>query len=361
MRILVALNHPAHYYVFKYTVIKLRELGFSVRYVIKEKDILEKLLISENVEYVKINTKRKRKANAFSIISNGIIDLIYQDINLFRLVRKWKPTLMIGTDMAITHIGSLLGVPSFVFNEDDYEINKLFCNSAYPFATKIIAPDVCSVGKYENKKVSYNGFQKMAYLNPEYFQPDRTQIENLIGTNEKYFLIRLVSLTALHDIQGKHSGLNAGIIDSLIDELKPQGRVFISSESQLNQKYEEFRFDIEPNKMHHMLAFASIFIGDSQTMCAEAGLLGTPFIRFNDFVGKIEYLNEIENRYQLGFGIKTNRPDKVLEKTREILSDPDIKKVWKIKQKAIFEEKVDVAQWYTDLIVSQLKKSKMDK
>jgi len=357
MKILVVLNHPAHYYVFKYTVIKLRALGFSVKYVIKEKDILEKLLISENVEYVKINTKRKRNANTFSIISNGIIDLINQDINLFRLVRKWKPNLMIGTDMAITHIGSLLGVPSFVFNEDDYEINKLFCNSAYPFATKIIAPNICSVGKYENKKISYNGFQKMAYLDPEYFQPDRTQIENLIGTNGKYFLIRLVSLTALHDIQGKHTGLNAKIVDSLIEELKPIGNLYISSEGELDQKYEEFRLNIQPNKMHHLLAFASIFIGDSQTMCAEAGLLGTPFIRFNDFVGKISCLNEIENKYQLGFGIKTNNPEMVIKKTREILSDPNIKNTWNIKRKKIFEEKVDVAQWYTDLIVSQLKKS----
>ncbi|TAL75078.1 MAG: DUF354 domain-containing protein [Bacteroidetes bacterium] len=355
MRILVALNHPAHYYVFKYTVINLKLLGFSVIYVIKEKDILEKLLISENVEYVKINKKRKRNANAFSVISNGIIELVKQDINLFRLVIKWKPKLMIGTDMAITHIGSLLGIPSFVFSEDDYEINMLFCKSAYPFATKIIAPDICTVGKYENKKISYNGFQKMAYLNPKYFQPDKSQIEKLISKNEHYFVIRLVSLTSVHDIEGKHTGLTVKIIDSLIEELKTKGRIFISSEGKLNPKYEVFRLNIQPNKMHHLLAFASLFVGDSQTMCAEAGLLGTPFIRFNDFVGKIGILNEIENKYKLGFGIKTDNPAMVLEKTREILSDPDIKNVWNERRKTIFEEKVDVVQWYTDLIVNQYK------
>lgn len=357
MRLLVALNHPAHYYVFKYTVIKLKQLGFSVIYVIKEKDILEKLLISENVEYVKINKKRKRNTNAFSVISNGIIDLLNQDLNLFRLVKKWKPKLMIGTDMAITHIGTLLGIPSFVFSEDDYEINKLFCKSAYPFATKIIAPSVCSVGKYENKKISYNGFQKMAYLNPKYFQPDKSQIEELIIKDEHYFLIRLVSLTSVHDIEGKHTGLTDKVIDRLIEELRPRGRILISSEGKLNPKYEEFRLNIQPNKMHHLLAFASIFIGDSQTMCAEAGLLGTPFIRFNDFVGKIGVLNEIENKYKLGFGIKTDNPEMVIEKTREILSDPSIKNVWNERRETIFQEKVDVAQWYTDLIIDQFKKN----
>ena len=36
---------------------------------------------------------------------------------------------------------------------------------------------------------------------------------------------------------------------------------------------------------------------------AEAGVLGTPFVRFNDFVGRIGYLRELEDVYQLGYGI----------------------------------------------------------
>ena len=55
--------------------------------------------------------------------------------------------------------------------------------------------------------------------------------------------------------------------------------------------------------MHHVMAFASLYIGDSQTMAAEAGVLGTPFVRFNDFVGRIGYLCELEDVYQLGYGI----------------------------------------------------------
>ncbi len=120
MKVLVALNHPAHYYVFKFTVLNLKNLGYDVKYVIREKDILEKLLISEKVDFTKINEKRKRKLTVFSVVSNGIIELVKQDFNLLKLVIKWKPDLMIGTDMAITHVGSLLRIPSFVFNEDDF-------------------------------------------------------------------------------------------------------------------------------------------------------------------------------------------------------------------------------------------------
>ncbi len=55
--------------------------------------------------------------------------------------------------------------------------------------------------------------------------------------------------------------------------------------------------------MHHVMAFASLYIGDSQTMAAEAGVLGVPFVRFNDFVGRIGYLRELEDTYHLGYGI----------------------------------------------------------
>ena len=51
------------------------------------------------------------------------------------------------------------------------------------------------------------------------------------------------------------------------------------------------------------MVFASLYIGDSQTMAAEAGVLGVPFVRFNDFVGRIGYMAEMEDVYELGYGI----------------------------------------------------------
>lgn len=356
MKVLILLNHPAHYYVFKYTVINLKKVGFETMYLIREKDILEKLLQSEGVAYIKINEKRKRNANAISVISNGIIELLKQDFNLLRFVIKWKPDLMIGTDTAITHVGKLLLIPSFVFNEDDYEINKLFCKSSYPLATKIISPQTCSVGTYLSKKVAYNGIQKMAYLHPLYFTPDYNKISDYVTGHERYFIIRLVSLTSGHDIEGKHSGLNEDLVDRIIKKLEPLGKIIISSEGVANSKYEKYILNIDANKMHHLLAFADIFIGDSQTMCAEAGLLATPFIRFNDFVGKIEYLNEIENKYRLGYGVKTSNPEQLIECIDKILEISGFKEVWKDRREKIFNEKIDSTQWYTDYIINYLAK-----
>lgn len=353
-RVLIALNHPAHYYVFKYTALALSAEGYEVKYVIREKDVLEKLLISEGVNYTKVCRKSNRKSNVFSVLTKGALEILKQDVNLFRFVLKWKPDLMIGTDFAITHVGSLLQIPSFVFNEDDYDINKLFCNLSYPFATKIIAPNSCSVGKYTFKKSGYNGIQKMAYLQLEYFTPNKKEIAGLLQGVDRYFVIRLVNLTAGHDIEGKHTGLTENLIDQIITLLCLKGRVFINSERKLNPKYEPYRLSISPNKMHHLLAHASLFIGDSQTMCAEAGLLGTPFIRFNDFVDKIEYLNEIENTYRLGYGIPTAYPEKVTERIQEIIQLNDVKEIWRQRKDRIFREKINPTVFYTRLITDFL-------
>jgi hypothetical protein len=354
MKILIVLNHPAHYFVFKYTVLLLKEKNYEIQYIICNKDILENLLISEGVNYIKINERRKRKQSFFSIAINSILQLLIQDYKLFKLTKKVKPELLLGTDISITHIGKLLKIPSFVFNEDDYEINKFFCKFSYPFATKIISPDVCSVGKYINKKIAYNGFQKMAYLHPRYFSPNFSKIEDIVDINETFFIIRLVSLTSGHDVEGKHQGLNNDILDEIIDLLTEKGRVFINSEKKLEDKYQPYALNILPNKMHHLLAYATLFIGDSQTMCAEAGLLGTPFIRFNDFVGKISYLNELENKYDLGVGISTNHSYDLIPTIIKFIDNKEIKKEWLIKKQKIFAEKIDVAEFYKKIIVKQL-------
>ena len=67
MKILIALNHPAHYYLFKYIIEYFIKKKYSVEIVIKDKDILEKILIEEKKQYTKIN-KRKKEKKIFSLL-----------------------------------------------------------------------------------------------------------------------------------------------------------------------------------------------------------------------------------------------------------------------------------------------------
>ena len=113
--------------------------------------------------------------------------------------------------------------------------------------------------------------------------------------------MRFASLNAHHDL-GIH-GMSKEITQRLIEIMEHFGTIYITSERPLEPQFEKYRIKINPLDMHHVMAFASLYIGDSQTMAAEAGVLGVPFVRFNDFVGRIGYLRELEDVYELGYGI----------------------------------------------------------
>tara|TARA_Y100001970_G_scaffold27492_1_gene33549 strand:- start:7009 stop:8121 length:1113 start_codon:yes stop_codon:yes gene_type:complete len=349
MKILFVLSHPGHYYLFKNLAIQLNNKGHNTFYAIRGKDILEKILISEKVKYKKLCNEFYRGNNKFTILGGAISEMLLQDFKLLFYSKEIKPDLLIGTDISISHIGKLMKVPSLIFNEDDYEINKLFCKATYPFAKYIVAPVNCSVGKYTNKKISYDGYQKIAYLHPKFFKISRNILTKLKLNNKPYYFIRIVNLKAIHDIESQHKGLSLEILKKIISKLEKTGKVFINSEGEIYPELKKYYLKIEVNEIHQVLANASMFIGDSQTMSAEAGLLGTPFIRFNDFVGKINYLNDMENKYKLGFGIKTNEVDKLFE-TIDFIINNNLKNDHFKKSLKLFDEKVNVTDFWTWLV-----------
>ena len=94
--------------------------------------------------------------------------------------------------------------------------------------------------------------------------------------------MRFVSLTAHHDAGIK--GINTSIAKKIIELLEPYGDIYITSERPLESDFEKYRLAINPLDIHHIMSFSNMLIGDSQTMAAEAGVLGVPYIRFNDFL-----------------------------------------------------------------------------
>ena len=103
--------------------------------------------------------------------------------------------------------------------------------------------------------------------------------------------------------------------------------------------------------MHHFIANAALVVSDSQTMVAEAAVLGTPSVRFNDFVGKIGYLEELEHKYDLTYGIQTSKLDELIKKVDELLSMPDLKNIWKKRRTGMLKEKIDVTafmDWFIE-------------
>lgn len=295
MNVGIFLGHPAHFHLLKNMAVRMKDNGHNVYFVIKQKDILETLLRDAGYSYTIIRGKR----------GNGVMELIrsvvHMEWGMCSFLRRNKNDILVGTTLSFA-ARMLVRVPVAVCNEDDANVVPKFAKLVYPFASSILSPTCCNNGKWENKSSKYPGYHELAYLHPNHFKASREVVEAYgINVDKPYFIMRFASLDAHHD--GGIKGINTEIAQRLIDILKPHGRIYITSERPLEPQFEEYRIKINPMDMHHVMAFASLYIGDSQTMAAEAGVLGVPFVRFNDFVGRIGYLRELEDVYELGYGI----------------------------------------------------------
>jgi len=85
-------------------------------------------------------------------------------------------------------------------------------------------------------------------------------------------------------------------------------------------------------------------------MAAEAGCLGIPFIRCNDFVGRISYLKELEETYGLGYGIRPDNEKLLMTTISKLVQQTDKNTVWATKLERMLHDKIDVATYFTELI-----------
>jgi len=215
----------------------------------------------------------------------------------------------------------------------------------YPFTSCLLVPSVCDVGPYEAKKIGYDGYMKLAYLHPNSFTPDRSIIVQY-HLPEKYVLVRLAKLSAHHDVG--INGLNLILTEHILSKAKQFGYpVYITSETDLDASLQPYQLRIQYKDIHHVLAFASLLISDSQSMSVEAAMLGVPSIRFSDFSGRISVLEELEQRYQLTFGIPTQDPNRLITLFDELLSNINLREVFQQRRQKMLSEKIDVTAFLT--------------
>ena len=330
MNIGLFMGHPAHFHMLKHTAENLKHDGHRVFVVIKKKDILETLCQDAGLEYYKI--REGRGGSKWGLIKS----VIGMEYHMWQFIHRNKIELLMGSTLSFT-AAKINCIPVIAMGEDDADVVPNYAKLVYPFASVVLTPDSCNNGKWEAKSSKYPSYHELAYLHPNHFTPDPEIVRSygipvasfhhsinssfssnstaqLVPQNtnssshyaekeqaKPYFILRFASLNAHHDDGIK--GINTDIAQRLIDILSPHGRIYITSERPLEPQFEQYRIRINPLDMHHVMAFASLYIGDSQTMAAEAGVLGVPFVRFNDFVGRIGYLRELEDVYELGYGI----------------------------------------------------------
>lgn len=345
------LGHPAHFHNVKNLSKMLIDRGDHVQFIARKKDVLYDLLLDSPVPtHYLSRTKKEGRVGQ-------LLFILYRFIRMTTISFKVRPDIIVGTDVVITWIATLLRLPSVILNEDDIDQVPLL-KYGLKFCTASIAPSNCRHGEYAEKHWKYTGIQESSYLNPSVFTPDQEICQVLSPDGLPYFILRFASLSAHHD-DGKR-GISDQEALQLVSILQKKGLVYITSERALAPELESLRISIDPRQMHSALYYAEMYIGDSQTMAAESALLGTPSLRYNDFVGKLSYLDFLQNEYSLTQGVPVGSFVNLINIVHEWGQRSDLKSSWQLKANKFFDSTDDVNEvWIAfldDIIGEELAK-----
>ena len=188
-------------------------------------------------------------------------------------------------------------------------------------------------------------FNALLYLHPnKYGIPKQDEL-----MQNRYVLVRFVAWNASHDIG--HSGMVYEDKVNLIKSVSKYAQVYISSESELPSEFEQYRLRIAPDKIHDILAHASLVFSEGSTMVEEAAMLGTPSIYINN-KGTL-YTDLLEEKYDLCYTFAENQIAEATGKALSILQRPDaeLRSEWQSKRQHMLNDYIDVTAfllWFVE-------------
>ena len=337
MRILVDLLHPAHVHFFRNAIAEWLGQGHEVLVVSRQKDVTTQLLNLYGIHHICLGRAHRG-------ILRLTMELVIRASRLYLLARSFKPDVLLGVNGAfIAPVSKALGTPVVVFYDTEIAQTNSF---VYPLASAICTP-ACYQGDAGLRHVRYQGYQELAYLHPRWFTADPAVLQTLdLSEGEPYILVRTVAWTSHHDVGQR----GFSDLPRLVRALERYGRVLITSEGPLHSDLERHRIRVAPHLIHHVMAFARLYIGESATMASESAILGVPAI----FVSSTRrgYTDEQEEKYGLTFTFSdmATAQEQALAKAKELLALPDLKERWQVKRQALLHDCVDVTQWIVDFV-----------
>lgn len=333
MNILIDINHPAHVHLLRNAYHILVEKGHEVFVAVKEIPSAMKLLDLYGIPYINIGKKDD------ALAKKGLDQLMF-DLKLLKIVRQHHIELGVGSSINIAHVSRLSRMKSIILDDDDDEVEPLFVKYGHPFADTILSP--AGTPRKSKHKIYVNSYHELAYLHPNRFTPDPSVLADAgVEEGDPYFILRFNAFKAHHDV-----GVVGLTIDNkrrLVQYLSSKGKVFITTERNIDDEFKPYQLKVSPEKAHSLMYYATMLVGDSQTMTSEAAVLGTPAIRCNTFVGRIHYLEEEEHRYGLTYGFRPEQSEAMFQKIEELLSMPNLKEEWQQRRRKMLEEKIDYA------------------
>ncbi|KGK99155.1 hypothetical protein LI82_03760 [Methanococcoides methylutens] len=329
MKIIVEMGHPGHVHHFKNMIWDLEKKGHKVQICTMDKEVTLDLLDKYGFTYEVLGKNK----------SSGIIRkfplLIGAELKMYLISKRFNPDLFICRGSPISaHISSIFRKPCISFN--DTEHSSLVDSIVFPFLDVVLTPS-CFIKNLGGKQIRYNGYHELAYLHPYNFGPNPEVLNELnLREGDTFIVLRFVSWNATHDV-GQHGVQNKG---QFVKELEKYGRVLITSEEDIGLEFEKYKINVSPDKLHDLLYYATLCVGDGGTTAVESAILGTPSIYVSSLVGTMGNLIELEDKY--GLLLNFNDSDEALGKAVELIQKPNLKEDWKFKRNHLLREKIDV-------------------
>jgi hypothetical protein len=341
MRVLFDIVHPAHVHFFKHIIRGVETRGHETTIIARDKDVTLELLDHYGFNYTTIGISKKKSR------LQQLRELLIRNRTIWRIARKFKPDIILTRNPSGVQVARLVGATG-IFDTDDGLQAGIHFRIAAPFAHYITTPD-CISENYGRNHLKYPGYKQTAYLHPDHFVPNPKVIEMLdLRKGTPFFLVRFVDMIATHD-KGE-CGLDYSAKLEIIRLLKTYGRVFISSESRLPDEWQSMQIKIPAHLIHDVLAFATLVVGDSQSMSAEAAVIGTPALRVSSFANRLDVFKELEETYGL---VRSYHPADIqifMNHLNELLNNPEKIDRMKALHAKMISEKCNVAKWFIDLV-----------
>jgi uncharacterized protein len=327
--------HPSQFWIMK-ALYESTPKHFEIHWYIREKDITRNLIDEFGIPYTMVS-------HAGTGLLGNAVEMLGNIRKFISFSKHHSIDLWLSKYGAVNIAAWLTHRKNLSFNDDDADIVPFIALTSYPFAEAVLCTDWTRMGRYEKRARRYHSFHELFYLHPKRFIPDLgSAIRHLkLNSYTPYAIVRLSSLTAHHD--RKIKGVSDYLLCSLIERLQTQYTIFISSERPLKPEFEKYRLPISPIHIHNILAHASIIIGDSQTMVAEAAVLGIPGLRISTFAGQIGYLDELERR-GLCVSISPENDGKILHELDILMSKNKADMIR--KRLRLLEETVDPVDFF---------------
>ncbi|MEZ5173508.1 MAG: DUF354 domain-containing protein [Bacteroidia bacterium] len=334
-RVLIDIGHPAHVHYFRNYYFRMKERGNKLLVISRDKEMCFALLNAYGIPFLSRGSGKNSKAGK-------LLYMLWADWFIFKKARRFKPDIVISfASPYAAQAAFLLGKPHIAL--DDTEHAKASRSLYIPFTSKIITPQ-CYLIDIGAKQIRLPFYAEFAYLHRHVFIPDKDLARQLLGlkADEEYVLLRFISWNAAHD-RG-HSGIPDEMKLELIDVLTKKGfRVFISSESPLTETFSKYELKVKPEYIHHIIAAAHCFIGESGTMSNEACILGTPAFLINSLDAGV-FRDEVKRGLLLHF----KSPETITRQIINTLEQKDFIQTHHLSVEKLHADMMDV----TDFLIN---------